>query len=104
MIRTLLLLFLSIIFVSALPTKDLNNCDTIKVSVEIKTLRDDSSKVTLKVRNAVKPVHYVFYRKTGDLLSNVFTSNSISLHEKGTFYYSIVDGNGCKVKSEFKVD
>ena len=81
-----------------------DSCDEIVVELNIKLLKDESSKITLDVQNAKKPLKYIFLSEAKDLLSREFEEKSIILDKKGTYYYAVLDANGCKVTSKFKIE
>ena len=103
MIRNFLILFLSITCLSATPIVKYYDCDDIKVEVEIRQVKNGKNNVQLNVSNAEKPIHILFFKESGELLSNDYKSGKIILSEKGTFHYAVVDGKGCRVTSTFNV-
>ncbi len=80
------------------------DCNDILVDSEVSRTKSDKSSIKLKVTNAKKPIRYVFYRESGELLNNEYTSSKFETGEKGKIYYAVKDANGCTVKGEIFIE
>ena len=81
-------------------------CDGVALKIEISRSAAFPGKGNIEavVTGAEKPIHYIFYKSSGQLLSKDVTSNKVKDVDPGTYYCSIVDGRGCNKKTEFKIE
>lgn len=70
------------------------NCD-IQVTQKV-VYEAGGAKVTVNASGGTAPYKYIFYRKSGELLSENFTNNSINGMSKGTYACTVVDDKNCR--------
>ena len=82
------------------------SCDGVELKVEVtkSTSFPGKGNIEAVVTGAEKPIHYIFYKSSGQLLSKDVTSAKVKNIDPGTYYCSIVDGRGCNKKTEFKIE
>jgi len=82
------------------------DCQGVRVEIQVKPSDPGSNNGTAEaiVSGAEKPVYYIFYKASGQLLSKDVNSNKVENITPGTYFCSIVDGKGCTKKSEFKIE
>jgi hypothetical protein len=82
------------------------NCDAIQLKIEIvnSTVALPKGSVEAIVTGAEKPIYYVFYRESGQLLTRDIYSGKVKDIDPGTYFCSILDGKGCIKKTEFKIE
>jgi hypothetical protein len=61
------------------------------------------SRITLHVGGGSAPYKYLFYKKSGNLLSEDFDSNTVSVHENGKYFCTVIDKTNCKKTIEIEV-
>lgn len=84
------------------PLLSQKNCDDITASVKISE-EPSGSKVTLTIEIGTAPFKYIFYKQSGELLSEKFDSNMISVHGKGKYFCTVIDKRYCKKTIEFDI-
>jgi len=86
-------------FITGLVGKD---CDGMKASYEV--IADGGrSTVTVKAEGGTVPYKYIFYRESGNLLTEAFDSNSVGDLQKGKYYCTISDSKSCRKTIEIEI-
>jgi hypothetical protein len=80
-----------------------SDCNDITASVKISEEEPSGSKVTLTIERGTAPFKYIFYKESGELLSEKFDSNMISVPVKGKYFCTVIDKRYCKKTIEFDI-
>ena len=78
------------------------DCNKIKASYEV-VEESGGSKVTVKAEGGAAPYKYIFYRESGNLLSEAFDSNSVENLQKGRYFCTIADNRSCRKTIEIEI-
>src|SRR5258706_11919477 len=71
------------------------DCGNLKATFST-TKEGNRAKVDVDITGGTAPFRYIFYKESGDLLSNEFDARSVSGLSKGKFFCTVVDKNNCK--------
>jgi hypothetical protein len=80
-------------------------CDSIELTVQVTNaegLQNGSAEAI--VSGAAQPIRYLFYKESGQVLSQDINANKVTNVAAGTYFCSILDGKGCIKKTEFKIE
>lgn len=111
-VRTgLVVIFTLIVFSSfnsysnKVPTNDYVFCE-LKASYTVSLDSNNQNVITISVPDGKDPVKYLFFRKSGELLTedpvNAYT-NSMVINQKGNYFCVIIDTKGCSTKIYFEI-
>jgi hypothetical protein len=82
------------------------DCDGVQLKIETINSTPGLPKGSAEaiVSGAEKPIYYVFYKESGQLLTRDIYSGKVKDVDPGTYFCSILDGKGCIKKTEFKIE
>jgi hypothetical protein len=77
-------------------------CDDIQASAKV-SQETNGSKITISIEGGYAPFKYLFYKKSGHLLSENFDSSTAIAMDKGKYFCTVIDKRNCKKTIEFEV-
>ncbi len=77
-------------------------CDQITLK-EIVSNDAAGAKIEITATGGQSPYKYVFYKQSGELISEDFTSNTVKGLEKGQYFCTVVDKKYCKRTLEIEI-
>ena len=77
-------------------------CDKITLK-EIVSSDAAGARIEIIATGGQSPYKYVFYKQSGELVSEDFTSNTVKGLEKGQYFCTVVDKKYCKGMLEIEI-
>jgi hypothetical protein len=77
-------------------------CDDIQAIAKI-SQEPNGSKIMISIEGGYAPFKYLFYKKSGHLLSENFDSSTTTVIDKGKYFCTVIDKRNCKKTIEFEV-
>jgi hypothetical protein len=81
-----------------------DSCSGMSAKVNITYVENEGAKVEIQVEGANNPVKYIFYKATGELLTEDFDSNTVSKIEKGKYFCTVSDARPCRITVEIVIE
>jgi len=85
------------------PSELVKECGDIVVSADVVAVEEGLSKVILTAKGGQSPYKYIFYKQSGELISENFDTNTVNGLEKGKYFCTIVDRKYCKKTIEIEI-
>jgi hypothetical protein len=77
-------------------------CDDIHASAKV-SQESNGAKITISIEGGYAPFKYLFYKKSGHLLSENFDQSTATIMDKGKYFCTVIDKRNCKKTIEFEV-
>ena len=98
------LISLSFISANIVDSFPQSSCDLVKVDQSISKGKNADNEITLRAKGGTRPYHYVFFKESGQLLSEEYKTGKLKTNFKGTVYYAVKDAKGCTVKANILLE
>ena len=78
-------------------------CDGLNAKAIVTQDAEKGIKVEIEANGGSAPYKYIFYKKSGHLLTEDFDKKELHKLEKGTYYCTVIEKKGCYKTIEFEI-